>query len=163
MSFFKVSSRLAVITSLAFFLACSRPGNVNTGQSHPATSAANTNSARTNVEELGLLVKVPYEAEDIVWKEFPAAKKVVAVLRFSPADSKRIVLEAESFGGSEIATIAVETWFPEELTAQGETSGDGALRGHAYPANAFFQEPYALGRITRIDGTDFFILEVTAR
>jgi len=59
-------------------------------------------------------------------------------------------------------SIPVETWFPEELVAQGETSGDTALRGEACSAASFFQEPYMSGRVVRIEATDYFVLEVTA-
>jgi len=33
----------------------------------------------------------------------------------------------------------------------------------SYPANAFYLEPYTDGRITRIENTDYFVLELTAK
>ena len=133
----------------------------------PAASASNTaenaNTAKTNVEELGLLVNVPYETEDIVWNEDAAHKKLIAVLRFSPEDSRKLIVEVEKSGQPQNVSIAVENWFPNELTAQSEMSGDSALKGLAYPANIFFQEPYSTGRITRIEGGDYFVLELAAK
>lgn len=141
-------------------------GNKN-ANTRPATATSNSltenaNSAKTNVEELGLLVNVPYETEDIVWKEDAAHKKIIAVLRFSPADSAKLVAEAAKTGGPQNVSIAVETWFPDELTAQSDMSGDSLLKGLAYPANAFYQERYNEGRITRIEGGDYFVLELSA-
>ncbi|MEJ7624623.1 MAG: hypothetical protein WKF34_11585 [Pyrinomonadaceae bacterium] len=121
------------------------------------------NAAKTNAEELALFVRLPYETEDIVWKEFPTNKKLLAALRFSNADADKIGKECSTFGPAESVSLPVETWFPEELVAQGEMSGDSALRGLACPANSFFQEPYLSGRIARIESTDYFVLEVSAK
>jgi hypothetical protein len=163
MTFSRGFSLTLCLISISVLSACSGAGNVNTTPQPSSANVAEKNAPRTNVEELGLLVKVPYEAEDIVWKEFPASKKVMAALRFSTADANKIVADAESLAPPEAVTIPVETWFPEELVAQGENSGDSELRGRAYRADAFFQEPYTSGRIIRIEGTDFFVLEVTAK
>ena len=156
---------------LAFFLSSASlsscvEGTRNTN-TKPATNVQSTtenaNSAKTNVEELGLLVVVPYESEDIVWKEYPSQKRIVAVLRFSPADSAKVVAEAEKYGQPQAASISSETWFPAELIAQSEMSGDDNLNGNSYPANQFFQEPYSSGRIIRINNSDYFVLDVTAK
>ena len=151
---------------MIFLLACGG-GNKNANSVPPQTASNglvdNANSAKTNVEELGLLVNVPYEAQDIVWKEDAAHKKVIAVLRFSPTDANKIVAEAEKMGAAENVSVAVEIWFPDELTAQSDMSGDSALKGVVYPANEFFQEPFTTGKITRIDGGDYFVLELAAK
>lgn len=111
------------------------------------------------MEELGILVKVPYKTEDIVWKEDIDKKRILAVMRFSPADANKLVAEGGVTGTPE-TSIPVESWFPDELIAQGEMSGDAALKGVSYSAIAFVQEPYTVGKITRIEGTDYFILDV---
>ena len=138
-----------------------KPGN-NPGGNAANEANANANSERTNVEELALLVNVPYEAEDVVWKEYASQKRIIAVLRFSDADSTKLVAEAEKVKPPEAASISSEPWFPAELIAQGEMSGDDSLKGKAYAANQFFQPPYSNGRIIRIDASDYFILDVTA-
>jgi hypothetical protein len=134
--------------------------SVANNQNVPVRLPENSNAARTNVEELGLLVKVPYETEDIVWKEYTTKKRILAVLRFSPTNANKIV--AEAGGMLEATGVAVESWFPDELIAQSEMSGDNALKGTAYPATAFYQQPYASGKIIRIEGTDYFILDLSA-
>ncbi|MEO6656541.1 MAG: hypothetical protein ABIO36_10710 [Pyrinomonadaceae bacterium] len=159
-------SILASVLSSTFYWGCGGANKNSNSMVPPTVSNSlgeNANSAKTNVEELALLVKIPYEAEDIVWKEDSAHKKVIAVLLFSSADADKIVTEAEKSGAPEQVSVAVDMWFPDELTAQSDMSGDSALKGVAYPANAFFQEPYTSGRIIRIDGGDYFILELSAR
>lgn len=123
----------------------------------------NANTAKTNVEELGVLVNVPYEAEDIVWKEDGANKKLVAVLRFSPVDAAKLVAEAEKFRLPQPVNLASESWFPAELIAQSDLSGDDTLNGKSYAANNFLQDPYTVGSIVRIENTDYFVLEVSAK
>ena len=163
---FKSGAILALFLSTVSLLACAG-GNKNADAPRATNTSRsvgeNPNTARTNVEELSLLIRVPYETEDIVWKEDIANKKVIAVFRFSPVDSNQIVAEAERSGVPQNASIAVEPWFPDELTAQSDMSGDSSLKGLAYPATAFYQNPYSAGRITRIEGGDYFILELSAK
>ena len=154
---------LALFLIAVLLSACGGRTDKNTNVNVSNNSSEMVNTAKTNVEELGLLVSVPYEPEDIAWKEDTANKKVIAVLRFSPADANKIVTEAEKTGAPENLSVAVETWFPDELTAQSDMSGDSALKGVAYPANAFFQEPYTSGKIIRIEGGDYFVLELSAK
>ncbi len=156
---------LALFLCAVSFAACG--GGETNNNARTTSNAANRTGegltvAKTNVEELSLLVKVPYEAEDIVWKEYAAGKKVIAVLRFSPADANKVVANAEKYGGAENVNLPVETWFPGELIAQGEMSGDSALKGLGYNANDFYLAPYTIGKITRIEATDYFVLEVSA-
>lgn len=121
------------------------------------------NSARTNLEELSVLVNFPYTAEDVVWKEVAGSKRLIAVLRLSPTDSAKLIADVSSIRSPTVATVSSETWFPPELIAQGEMSGDDSLKGMSYAANNFLQPPYTEGLITRIDRTDYFVLDVAAK
>ncbi len=128
----------------------------------PATAAANDNNQpKTNAEELGLHVRMPYETEDIAWRMSPDKKRILAVMRYSSADAERLVNEAGSQGDQ--VSVEAEPWFPEDLIAQSEMSGDSALKGTSMPATAFLQPPYGVGKITRVTGTNYFILEVSAQ
>lgn len=157
----KTAAILAFFVFTASFLACvDSSGNANSLRpANASASSENATAPKTNAEELGVLVKVPYKTEDIVWKEDTEKKQILAVMRFSSADANKLVADAGNAGTPE-ASIPVESWFPDELIAQSEMSGDAALKGMSYPANAFIQEPYNLGKIIRIDGTDYFILEL---
>ncbi|CAN5529572.1 hypothetical protein BH10ACI3_BH10ACI3_03720 [soil metagenome] len=154
-----------IVISAAMMSACGGTAKNSDVQTPPAANAGSepANSARTNVEELRLLVNIPFEPEDIDWKEDTVHKRVVAILRFSPEDSNKIVAEAAGFGPAENVSVANETWFPVELTAQSDVSGDSSLKGVAYPANQFFLDPYMSGKITRIEDGDYFRLELTAK
>jgi hypothetical protein len=166
MKFAKAALILASILAVQTLTGCGGFGsdanaNAANAASNDAANAGNT--ARTNVEELGLLVAMPYETEDAVWREDAGQKRIMAVLRFSPEDSNKLVEHAKSIKPPVPGKIESESWFPAELIAQSEMSGDDTLKGEAYAANDFFQPPYSEGRITRIENTDYFVLELTAK
>lgn len=157
---------------LALFLCCislvacaggTENNNARGNSGETAVADVNANVAKTNVEELGMLVNVPYESEEAFWKEDPASKKVIAVLRFPKPEASRLIADAEKIGPPRDVSITPETWFPPELIAQSDTSADDLLKGQAYAANSFFQPPYNDGRITRIENTDYFVLELSAK
>jgi|CXWL01.1.fsa_nt_gi hypothetical protein len=155
-----------LVSLLVLFSACggSSVSTVN-GVRPVATGNANTQNSKapnTNVEELGLLVNVQFEVEDVVWKEDATKKTILAVLRFSPADAAKIVAQAETFGQPMPGAISPEQWFPSELIAQSEMSGDNVLKGQTYSADGFLQPPYSKGKLTRIESTDYFVLEAAA-
>ncbi len=165
MKFHKAAQILSLFLISQLLLACSNSSNTTTN-SNPAAESQNTdtaNSARTNVEELGVLVKMPFETEEAVWKEIPGQKKVVAVLRLSPADADRLETQAKAHRPPNRVAVSSETWFPPELIAQVDVSGDSTLKGTAYGANDFYQPPYTEGQVTRIEGTEYFVLEMTAK
>lgn len=162
--------RLFVVTLIfcfaAFFSACGNNAT-NNAKSTSGQGAANQNSnsvsIRNDVEELGVRVTIPFETEEAVWREFAAEKKLVAVLRFTPQDSAKIVSEAEKIRPPTRVEVTAETWFPPELIAQADMSGDDRLVGGSYAANGFLLPPYTEGSLVRIDNTDYFILQVIAR
>lgn len=159
-----------ILTFFSAFTLLSACGNTaNSNNANPGgpvvaqSTTDNSNSAKTNVEDLGLLINMPQAAEEVVWKDDSEHKKLIAVLRFTPEDSKKLVADAEKIKAPEKVTLSTETWFPPELIAQGDMSGDDSLNGLAYPANAFFQPPYNEGRITHVEDSDYFVLEVSAK
>ena len=153
-----------LILSVAALLGCSGEGDQT---SHSPANIQSTNASqdapRTNVEELGMLVNVPYESEESFWKEDPSQRRIVAVLSFPKPEAERLVADASKRRPPETVDMMPESWFPPELIAQSEVSGDNTIKGQAYAADAFLQPPYNDGRIARIDGTDYFVLEVFAR
>ena len=143
---------------------CGGGSNSNSiGSAGNIASGSNVNSAKTTIEDLGLRIALRYELDDVVWKEYVEQRRLVAVMRVTPADAAKLVADASAVEPAETVDIPVQAWFPEELVAQGEMSGDSTLKGQAYPANSFFQDPYTSGRIARIEGTDYFVLDVTAK
>ena len=159
--------RAAAILALTFvvsaFAGCSNNADTNSAANRAGVSHDDANTANTNVEELGVLINVPYESEEASWRELKDRKKVIAVLRFPEAEANRLVNDASQIAPPLSAIITSESWFPPELIAQSSVSGEDTLSGQSYPANAFLQPPYTEGRITRIENTDYFVLELNAK
>ncbi len=162
---FRATAILIMITCLAFLGGCVGSDRMQSNSTSAPTlpTTENANTAKTNVEELGVLVNVPYEAEDIAWKDDAANKRLIAVLRFSAEDSAKLVEEAEKVRPPQHVNLPTEAWFPAELIAQSDLSGDDTLKGNSYAATNFLLEPYINGSITRIENTDYFVLEVSAK
>ena len=152
-----------------FYTACSSAGgdssNSNSGNSNINTANSNTNSnaVKDDVDELELTIKLPFHPEEAVWREENSGKKLVGVLRFLKEDANKIVVQAGSYKPPAPDIINTENWFPAELIAQSQTSGDETLKGLSYAANDFLQPPFSDGKITRIEGTDYFVLELLAK
>ena len=164
MKFYRAVVILALLSSSWPLLSCGGPrtaGNAEANSAGQANDAANL--TRTNVEELGMLINMPFETEDAVWRSDPDQKKITAVLRFSSEDARKLTEQAEKQRKPTSAVIGSESWFPAELVAQSDQSGDDSLKGISYAADDFYQAPYTDGRIIRIENTDYFVLELTAK
>ena len=161
---FRFAAILTLIASSALAGACGGgEKTVRNANSISTSNSAKSTPAKTNAEELRMLVIIPFETEDIVWKEDETNKKLVAVLRFSPSDAAKVVADAEKIRPAQPANLPSESWYPAELVAQSSTSGDSTLNGKSYAANNFLQPPFKTGTLTRIDNTDYFILEASAK
>ncbi|HXG85129.1 MAG TPA: hypothetical protein VNI84_14005 [Pyrinomonadaceae bacterium] len=163
---------LTVFCLGVFFLnACA--GNENAGSStqsnQPTADSGKENNApvvKDDADELGKIVNLPFAPEDATWREDAAAapnrKKMTAVVKFSAEDAANIVRQAESLKPAVNSAIDAETWFPAELIAQSQLSGDETLKGATFAADNFLRPPYNQGKITRISETNYFVLELTA-
>jgi len=143
-------------------------GNVN-------SVATNSNSNRAaivpidDVEEFGKIVKLPVAPEEATFYEFdlsadgssrpsvPNAKRLVAVLQFSGENANTLV---STLNNAVPLDVDAENWFPPELVAKSQETGDASLKGVSYAATAFLQPPYLNGRLTRINDTNYFVLEL---
>ena len=154
-----LASFLAVLSSIG----CGPAADSNTANVSANAPASNSDVENTNVEQLRLLIAMPYEPDDVVWRGGPDEKKLTAVLRFSTVDADKLTEDAKKIKQPTAAKISSETWFPAELIAQGDISGDDTLKGTSYAAKQFFQPPFNDGKLTRIEGTDYFVLELSAQ
>jgi hypothetical protein len=153
------------ISTLLLIISCAEKAEpqVNSNTSSPA---AINNSAKTNSEELSLILRMPFgtdDIDDIVWKQDPATKKITAVFRLSKDAATKLDIETLSKYPVQSVSISTESWFPEELSAQGEMSGDAELKGRSYPATDFLMEPFNGGRAIRVDASEYLVLELTAK
>jgi hypothetical protein len=142
--------------------------NKNSANSSPVqTSNTNEIVVRDDIEELGKIINLHIAPTESTFSEnnltaAPNGKKIVAVLKFAAADAERIVAQAGKHQTPIPSDVEAESWFPPELVAQSQVSGDEVLKGVGYAANDFFQSPYTKGRLTRINNTDYFVLELTS-
>lgn len=165
----KTAIILALILSIQMLSACGgRAGNANTVNINAAPANRPDPAAlgvSDNAEELAALVKLPFEPEEVAWKETTAGniRKLLAVLKFTPEDSRKVAERAAKVKPGETVAIASERWFPAELVSQGELNGDDTIAAMAYSAEEFYLPPYVEGRLSHIQNTDFFILELAAK
>ncbi len=135
----------------------------------PANAAAaepEKDGVKYNVEELGSLVKMPFEPEDLAWKEFNTNqqnRRLLAVFQLTPADAKKMLESASKIRPGKPVVLTTEKWFPTELVTQSEMSNDEGIQAMSYAADEFLQPPYNEGTLSRVDNTDFFVLELFAK
>jgi hypothetical protein len=129
-----------------------------------ASKAANRAYAgpKDNVDELMILLRLPLVPEEVAWEEDAENKSLVAVIRFSSGDAEKMADEAARGGPPTNESLTVESWYPAELRAQGELTGESVIAGQSYPAESFLNPPYTKGKITRIENTDYFILHASS-
>ncbi|HTK37868.1 MAG TPA: hypothetical protein VL325_05200 [Pyrinomonadaceae bacterium] len=159
----KTAVILALFLAVLISAGCGPPSSSNAVNSAANESSKNTETANSDIEGLRQTIAMPFEPEDAVWRGGADEKKLIAVLRFSTADADKITEEAKKIKPPTAAKIGSELWFPAELIAQADNSGDDTLNGTTYAANAFFQPPFTDGKLTRIEGADYFVLELTAQ
>ena len=155
------------------FTSCSNVDS-NTSEAGSGRPGSSQEKVREGLDELQGLITVPAEPEELLWTEEvlddeAAAKlgqksgtrRLLAVFRFEPGTTDDF---APMFSGVGVAaSMEVEDWFPAELNAQGQAGGGGSVKGTAVGADRFFKPPYSQGRLIRIDGSSFYILELFAQ
>lgn len=165
MKFFQAKLFFAIIAGASFLSGCGGSGNVNQ-QVNSANQAANINSdsnlTKDDTEDLGKIVSLPYVPEETAWRETGSqnTKKLIAVLKFSASDAQAIVAQAEKYKPAALAELDAEDWFPPELIAKSQESGDESLKGNTYAANDFISRDYKDAKLTRISDTNYFVLEL---
>lgn len=179
MKFPLLKSLFTFLFAVFLFASCgndeSSNANLSIVNSNPTANNErdNANIPKDDAEELAKLIKLPFQPEEVTYKpnikpndtndNSPSAnKKLIAVLKFSTEDANQIVEQAAKYKAPVPADVDAESWFPAELIAQSQLSGDEVLKGKAYAANDFIQSPYTNGKITRINNTDYFVLELTS-
>lgn len=165
---------------LFFSIGCSSDSSNKT---NAESNSSNTNSeainqknlAKDNIEELESIIKLPFHPEEALWREEPLGnqtnnnrvpapneKSLTVVLKFTTEEANKIVGNAEKIKPAQPTEMEPERWFPPELIAQSQESGNETIKGKTYAADEFYQSPYLSGKLTRIEGTDFFVLELFA-
>lgn len=182
MKFSPIKFSGAFLICAFFFLACKTYDNdsnvVRQSQSENQNSKiANVgndqNPARDNEEELSQFIRIPFETEEALYKIEPLGKnpnservpgptdnKLTAILKFKSEDTQKVIEQAKTYKQPTENSISAENWFPPELVAKSQESGDESIKGNVYAPNDFAQSPYLNGSLTHITGTDYFVLEL---
>jgi hypothetical protein len=162
MQFTRLAAVLLLFSASHILSSCSSPA-ANDNKNSVANS---TNSVQAgpndNIDEFTLLVRLPVEPEEVAWREYPEQKKLIAVVRFAPENAPKMAAEIGKNGQPTNETISVETWFPAELIAQSDVTGESIVKGQSYPAEPFLNPPYTKGKITRVENTDYFIIQISS-
>jgi hypothetical protein len=164
----KLTARIFVCCLAAFQLISIGCSSTPVSNSNTAVNAANSanssnaNSSNDSVEDLRSLIQIPFEPDEVTWREIKGeqnTKRLLAVLLLSPESHRSL---AAKMGNPTDVQISVEQWFPAELTTMGETSGEMTIAGKAFPATEFYQPPYSTGNAILIPDTNYLILDLQA-
>lgn len=144
---------------------CSGPQNSSNGSNSGVNSNSNTATVPANDkdEELEAMIKMPFPSDETLWREETGPdrkRKLTAVLRLTSDDAQKVEEQSSKTAVPQAVEIEAESWFPPELVAKSQESGNETIKGKAYQANEFYQAPFTQGRISRIDGTNYFVLEL---
>jgi hypothetical protein len=161
-------SAFSLLIALLLGTSCSG-GNANSNAeqngSNQQANNQNSSSPKDNAEELATIIRLTEMPEEVEWREEenadPKGKKLIAVLKYGDEAIQKIVASAENIKPGAQVEIGIEDWFPQELTAKTQLSGNELLRGVSYPANEFLNPPFTNGKLTRIQDTNYFVLELT--
>ncbi len=161
------------LSAILMLNACSGNETANVNSAAPKINLNKTAIVPLdNVEELGKVVRLPYAPEEVTFYEFdlnadansrlsvPNARRLVAVLQFSAENANLLAADVSQNSAPAPLDVDAENWFPPELVAKSQETGDGNLKGVSFPATNFLQPPYLNGRLTRINDTNYFVLEL---
>jgi hypothetical protein len=173
MLYIRISLILALLAAVQLMSGCSGRPASSTNNAATAADQANANreiepgmeGAKDNAEELAGLVKMPYEPEDLAWKEYSTAqgRRVLAVFQLTDDGARKLVEASSRVRPGRPVSITTEKWFPKELVTQSEMSGESGIQATSYAADEFLQLPFSEGSVSRVDNTNFFVLEVFAK
>jgi hypothetical protein len=166
----------ALAAAIIFFSSCGgiKESSNNISPSNAAQNTLQTSLVQDDIGELGKIINLPFEPEEVVWQDNNLTadgvdqvsasneKRFVAVVKFNSEDSNRIITQAEKYEPAKFSVIDAENWFPVELIAQSQLSGDETLKGNSYAADDFFLDPFNKGKFTRIANTNYFVVELTS-
>jgi hypothetical protein len=171
---------LPVLLSLLFFNSCVSNNTANQSVNKENNTAQiaekQPSTVSDDADELARTIKLPVTPEDVLWMPdttvkisggniantpVQTGKRLVAVLKFSDADSEALTSQVQKISPPQDVTVEPEEWFPAELIAESDTAGDQSLKGKLYDARDFAQPPYIRGRLVKLEQPGYFVLEMT--
>ncbi len=123
---------------------------------------------KDDIDEFEKIARLPFYPEDVIWQETTIensptgnGKKIRAIFLFKQEDYDKLMAQADKQKPLGNLELEAEKWFPDELVARSDYSGDRILKGITYPVESFLAEPYKKGVFMKVDGTEFFILDIS--
>lgn len=131
------------------------------------------NETNTDIDELAKNINLPVRPSEVVWKKKtmdneqgavpgPNDYYLNAVLKYSDADIEKLK-EATGQNKDEVSKgiIELEEWFPEDIKKLAkDIDGEKLLPGEKYDAEKFMRSPYRNGTLSRIEGSNYFVLNL---
>jgi hypothetical protein len=158
---------LAIVFALSLTFSCDSPQPDDKTQK-AAMPKITISEPKDDIDEFEKLVRLPYYPEDVTWRETTVENspegngtKIRAILLFKKEEFEKLMALPDKQTSLGTIELEAENWFPDELVARSDFSGDRVLKGIVYPADSYFAAPYTKGRLLLLEGTDFFILEVS--
>jgi hypothetical protein len=164
---FRTTNFLAIIFALSLSFGCDglQPGEKTQKATMPKITVS---EPKDDIDEFEKMVRLPYYPEDVTWQETTVESspegngtKIRAILLFKQEEFEKLMALPDKQTSSGTIELEAENWFPDELVARSDFSGDRVLKGIIYPADSYLAAPYIKGRLLLLEGTDFFILEVS--
>ncbi|MGI8669103.1 MAG: hypothetical protein ACR2J3_04545, partial [Aridibacter sp.] len=124
--------------------------SVNDNVNENTNINSNANVAEDNEVKLREKIRFPYEPiGDSPWQEDTKSvpNKLTAVLKFSEEDTQKLLEKVRAENKDFVVNLDAESWFPAELIAKGDATGDNTLKGIRYSAKNFLKPPYLNGNL----------------
>jgi len=164
----------SLLVALTIILFLSASCSLNRSSNDNPQLAANANSTSGNatdvskspnddIEDLRANINVQFEPEEVSWRIVTNPKggeRLIAVFRLSAADAAAFAARSGAKGSHNSTDVGVENWFPPELKAMGETTGESTINGVSIPVNEFLRAPFNEGQAYVIPDSDYLIVEL---
>jgi len=168
-TFIQSKSIWFLLLAVSLSISCGNQTESNVNGKANSNAAANTNNENScvsndDVAALGAQVLLSIVPEEVVWCEENVKnsddKKLTAVMKFTEEEARNLVAQAEKHRPAEAVELGTEQWFPAELIAQSQLSGNESLKGNAYAPTDFLQLPYKNGKLIKVENSNYFVLEL---
>lgn len=148
-------------------------GNRSVNMQNSPEKTETKNEINTNIDELAKNVNLPVRPSEAVWKKKtmdnesgavpgPNDYYLTAVLKYTDADIEKLK-DATGQNKDEVSKgiIELEQWFPEEIKKLAkDIDGEKLLPGEKYDAEKFMRSPFRNGTLSRIEDSNYFVLNL---
>lgn len=148
-------------------------GNQTDNKKNMNKAAETATEVKTDVEGLEKKINLPFRPVEVKWvEEFmdnseglvpgPSDYRLTALLKYDSETAERLVKQISADADTQpLGNTDSQDWFFDEVKSKIQTKdGRTYLEGTEYPPEAFFRPPYNNGKIIRLNGTNYFVLNL---